>query len=66
MVHHDEVLEHVWSLHSTSLGKLGELVLPTQELLREVVRVEQVGSEDDLPEVGQSTRGRMRFEPLVK
>ena len=63
---HAEVLEQVGHLHGVSLSELGELVLPNEELLRDVVPTEQIRPEDDLPEVRQRVEGSVWLETLVK
>ena len=51
MMHNDEILEKIGNLHCISLCELGELVLPIQKLLREVLSTEQVGSKHDFPKI---------------
>ena len=51
MIHHDEIFEHAWNLHGTSLRELGELMIPAEESLAEVVPVEEVRAKDDLSEI---------------
>ena len=65
-IHHSEILEQVGHLHGIALGELGELVLPIEKSLREVVPDEEVRPNDDLPEICQGAEGGMRLEPLTE
>ena len=51
MTHHNEIFEQIGNLHGIPRSELGELVLPVDESLAEVVSVEEVCAADDLPEV---------------
>ena len=66
MIHHDEIREHIGSLHGTPLCELGELVLPVEESLAEVVPADEGRAEDDLPEICQSTECGVRLKPLIE
>ena len=51
MTHDDEMLEQLWDLHGIPLRELGELVLPIEESLADVLSIEEIRAEDDLPEI---------------
>ena len=51
MVHDDEILEQIGDLHGIPLCELGELMLPVEESLAEILPTEEVRAKDDLPEL---------------
>ena len=51
MLHDNDTLAQIGNLHGIPLRELGELVLPIEESLAEVLSIEEVRAEDDLPEV---------------
>ena len=51
MIHDNEIIEQIGNLHGIPLRERGELVLPIEESLAEVLSIEEIRAEDDLPEI---------------